>query len=257
MKNIALTIAGSDPSGGAGLQVDLKVFKEIGVFGMAVVSSLTVQNSKGVFNTYPVPDNAVFKQIEALFGDFDIKAVKTGMLLTKEVVNEIYLALSNKSVKLVVDPVLVSSSGKTLLEKEGIYLLKEKVFPITAVLTPNIPETEVLTGVKIKNDTDIKEAGKILLGYGVDLVLIKGGHLQKDQRVVDYIFTEDKVYTLEYPTVNADNIHGTGCVLSSAITAYLALGYNPLKAIKTARAFLQHKLELVDRLGRGSFYFIL
>ncbi|NPA51642.1 MAG: bifunctional hydroxymethylpyrimidine kinase/phosphomethylpyrimidine kinase [Aquificae bacterium] len=257
MKNISLTIAGSDPSGGAGLQVDLKVFKELGVYGMGVVSSLTVQNSKGVLCTYPLTRGAVFQQIDALFRDFKIDAVKTGMLLKTEVVEEVYKALENKNVKIVVDPVLVSSSGKPLLEEKAISVLKEKLFSICSILTPNLPELEVLTGIEIKGEDDIEKAGKYLIDFGVDTVVVKGGHLKKGKTVIDYIFYEGKLEKLEYPMVNVDDVHGTGCVLSSAITAYLSFGYEHYKAIRLARAFLQYKLESVKKLGTGSFYFIL
>ncbi len=257
MENIALTIAGSDPSGGAGLQVDLKVFKEIGVFGMGVLTSLTVQNSKGVYQTYPLEKGAVFNQLQVLFDDFDIKAAKTGMLLKEYVIEEIYEVFKDKYTMLVVDPVLVSSSGKVLLEKQGIKLLKEKLFPITDILTPNIYEAEILSGLKIYTEKDIKKAGEILKSFGVKVVVIKGGHFKSGNKVIDYIFFDKSFIPIEYPRININDVHGTGCVLSSAITAYLALGYDFLKAIETARAFFQHKIQLVKMFGKGSFYFSL
>ncbi len=258
MDKIALSVAGSDPSGGAGLQLDIKVFNDIGIFGMGVVSSLTVQNSQKVYETHKIDGEIVFKQIDVLYKDFKISSAKTGMLLTEEVVFYVAKAFkSNNAKNIVIDPVFVSSSGKKLLEDKAIESLKTHLIPLAKVITPNIHETQILTEIDIQNENDILKAGRKLLDMGCEFVVIKGGHFKKDEYVVDTVMSKNVEMFIKYPKVNVENVHGTGCLLSAAITSYLALGYNTEKSIKLARAYLQYKLEQVKKLGKGSFYFIL
>ncbi len=255
MKKIALTIAGSDPSGGAGLQLDLKVFEYFNVFGMAVVSSLTVQNSEKVFETIPVKGEDVFRQIEALCVDFNINAIKTGMLLTGEVIDSVVRAYKEFELEnLVVDPVLISSSGKELLEKKAITKLIDRLIPLSKVITPNIPETQVLTGIRIRTFLDIEKAAEKIRDMGAETVVIKGGHFETGETVTDFILSKEGVLSLEYPRVKKENIHGTGCAFSSAITSNLALGKGVVESIKTARAFLQLAIEKSIKMGKGAYY---
>ncbi len=255
MKKIALTVAGSDPSGGAGLQLDLKVFEYFNVFGMAVVSSLTIQNSKKVFETIPVKGEDVFRQIEALCLDFNIDAVKTGMLLTGEVIDSVVRAYEDFKLKnLVVDPVLVSSSGKELLEKKAITKLIDRLIPLSKVITPNIPETEALTGIRIRTFSDIEKAAEKIRDMGAETVVIKGGHFKIGETVTDFILTKEDSFFIEYPRVKKENIHGTGCAFSSAIASNLALGKGVVESIKISRAFLQLAIERSVKMGRGAYY---
>ncbi len=255
MKSIALSIAGSDPSGGAGVQLDLKVFEYFRVYGMGVISSLTIQNSKGVYKAVPIEGKTVYEQIEALYRDFSIGAAKTGMLLTEDVVVSISKAVEDFKIKnLVVDPVLISTSGKELLEKRAVKAMIDRLIPLSILVTPNIPEAEFLTGLKINKESDIEKVVSTLKNFGAKNILIKGGHADDRERAVDWLFVKDEMIKLEYPRVKKKNIHGTGCALSAAITANLSLGKHIIDATRISRSFLQLAIENSIKLGEGAYY---
>ena len=254
MKKV-LTIAGSDNSGGAGVQADLKVFKEFGLFGLSAITSITVQNSKGVQTTQPVDSDILYSQIKSLAEDTKINAVKIGMILTKENVNAIFRAIKEFNLKnIVLDTVLKSSSGKYLLEKESINDFMKKLVPLSDIITPNKLEAQELTGLKIKTIEDMEKACEKLYQLGVKNVYLKGGHFDFKGQVVDIFFNGKKFIHLIYPKVKIKNVHGTGCVLSSAIASNLALGKSLEKSVKIARAYIQQKIEDSFKFGSGYFY---
>ncbi len=251
----ALTIAGSDNSSGAGIQADLKVFKEFGLFGLSAVTSLTVQNSKGVQRTQPIDSDFLYNQIKSLAEDTKINAVKIGMILTKENVNAISKALKEFNLKnIVLDTVLKSSSGKYLLEKSGINEFIENLIPLSNIVTPNKLEAEELTGIKIKTIEDMEKACEKLYQLGAKNVYLKGGHFDFKGQVVDIFFNGKKFIHLIYPKVKVKNVHGTGCVLSSAIASNLALGKGLEKSVRIARSYIQQKIEDSFKFGSGYFY---
>jgi hydroxymethylpyrimidine/phosphomethylpyrimidine kinase len=243
MKNniAALTIAGSDSGGGAGIQADLKTFSALGVFGTSAITAITAQNLDGVTAIQAVETNVVQKQIIAVLEGFPIKAIKTGMLFSADIINVIIETLSQETFKpipIVVDPVFVATSGSKLIHDDGITLLKEKLFPIARLITPNIPEAEALTGLTIKTPQQMKVAGQqIFDSYGA-AVLMKGGHLEN--RALDILIDKDGYQDFESEMVQGVNSHGSGCTLASAIAATIAKG-KPLKEAVTAAKNYIHK----------------
>ncbi len=243
-----LTVAGSDSSGGAGIQADLKTFQALGVFGTAVVTAVTVQNTSGVKDVFPIPAKIVYEQMKAVFEDIGIDAMKTGMLFNADIVRTVVRITREFEVKnLVVDPVIESKNRKTLLESEGIRILKEELIPLCTVITPNIPEAQKLTGIKLTDARDLDDerlimCGREILKLGAKCVVIKGGHTPNSPTVKDIIITEGDFIELVYPRIKG-YFHGTGCTFSAAITAYLAMGLDTLNAIRLARAYLQTVLE--------------
>lgn len=244
-----LSIAGSDPSGGAGIQVDLKVFQALGAYGMAVPAALTVQNSKGVSSVFPVLPNIVTQQVESLLADLKPHAVKTGMLLTWKNVEAVAAAVKRFSIKnLVIDPVLQSSSGKILLQPAALTSLKKKLLPLTLIVTPNIPEAEILAGQSITSETDMDFAAGKILDMGPSYVLFKGGH--KKGPAMDTLYGGKTV--LSFSTARRKGeFHGTGCVLSAAITVFIAGGYPVEKAVEKAKEFVDKMLKAARPVGKG------
>jgi hydroxymethylpyrimidine/phosphomethylpyrimidine kinase len=254
MKKV-LSIAGSDPSSGAGIQVDLKVFQALGAYGMAVPAALTVQNSRGVFAVEPVSSPMLSKQIEALLSDIAPDAIKTGMLLTKQNVIAVAAAMRKYKIRnLVIDPVLRSSSGKALLQPAAVPSLKKELFPLARIITPNIPETETLTGIAIQSEQDMDLAAGILLDMGPDFVLIKGGH--SEGAAVDTLYGGKTVLSFSTNRRKGD-FHGTGCVLSAAITVFISRGLSVEKAVEKAKLRVDRMLKTARPLGknRKSRYF--
>ncbi len=250
-----LTIAGSDNSGGAGIQADLKTFSAIGVYGMTAITSLTAQDTKRVYELFNPPGEFVYKQIKIVSEDIGIDSAKIGMLANRDILENVARAVRDFQIeKLVVDPVLKSTSGKNLLSKDSISLFEKEIIPFTLILTPNIQEAEILSGIKINNWEDIEHSAKILNNKGAKAVFIKGGHFgsEKDKEVVDVVLINGHFYYLRYPKVETKNTHGTGCTFSAAITAYLAKGYDPLKSIRLARAYLQGAIENSLEIGKGN-----
>jgi hydroxymethylpyrimidine/phosphomethylpyrimidine kinase len=249
---IALTIAGSDCSGGAGIQADLKTFAAFGVYGASAITALTAQNTKGVAGIHQVPADFVTAQIDAVFGDLDVKAVKIGMVSQAAVIEAIVAGLARWSPRhIVLDPVMVATSGDRLLAPDAIEALRTKLIPRASLVTPNLPEAAALLDAPVaSSQTDIEEQGKRLLGIGCRAVLIKGGH-GKGAESIDYLFREAGVVALAAPRIATKNTHGTGCSLSSAIAAGLAKGDDPETAIRRAKTWISAAIAAADRLNVG------
>jgi hydroxymethylpyrimidine/phosphomethylpyrimidine kinase len=245
-----LSIAGSDPSSGAGIQVDLKTFQALGAYGMAALAALTVQNSKGVAGVFPVPAGVLSQQVTALLSDMKPDAIKTGMLLTGQNVSAVAAAVKKFKIKnLVIDPVLRSSSGRTLIRPGAIGLLKKKLFPLALLVTPNILEAEVLSGIAIERETDMDLAAGKILDMGPAYVLIKGGH--KRGPAIDTLYGGKTVLSFSTPR-RLGEFHGTGCVLSSAIAVFIARGFPVEKAVEKAKQFVDRMLKTARPVGKGS-----
>jgi hydroxymethylpyrimidine kinase/phosphomethylpyrimidine kinase len=246
-----LSIAGSDPSGGAGIQVDLKTFQALGAYGMAIPAALTAQNSRVVTATYPVPPQAISRQIDTLFPDIKPDAVKTGMLFTSQTVTAVADAMRTYRIRnLVVDPVIRSSSGKMLLKPEAVRALKRELFPLAFVITPNIPEAEALTGMRIMTDENMDFAAGKLMDMGPRYVLIKGGHRFAGRSVVDTLYGGKTVISFSTARLNGE-FHGTGCALSSAIAVFIGMGLPVDKAVEKAILFVERALKRAKRVGKG------
>ena len=244
-----LSIAGSDPSGGAGIQADLKTFQALGAYGMAVPAALTAQNSRGVAGTYPVPPRTFTEQLDFLLFDVRPDAIKTGMLLTKPSVTTVAKAVRKYRIKsLIVDPVIRSTSGRTLLNPDAVKSLKKELFPLALMVTPNIPEAEVLTGVTIRTNEDQREAAEKLLDLGPRYILIKGGHRQG--LAVDTLYGGKTVHRFSTERQEGE-FHGTGCVLSSALAVFIAQGLAVEKAVEKAKQFVERMLKKAECVGKG------
>ena len=252
MIHTALTIAGSDPSGGAGIQADLKTFSSLNVYGMSAIGALTAQNTLGVRDVMPVPPEFVGAQLDAVLTDIVPDAVKTGMLGTGGVVEVVAQRIRKYGVeRLVVDPVLVSSSGTHLLDHAGEAALKRALLPLALLITPNLTEAAVLTGVDVTDSLSMEEAARRLHRMGARHVLVKGGHLDGDV-AMDVFFDGAKVERLSSPRIFTKDAHGTGCVLSAAITAYLSRGLSVYDAAVNAKEFVTEAIRTSLRLGKGS-----
>lgn len=249
MKN-CLSIAGSDCSGGAGIQADLKAFSANGTFGMSVITSVVAENTSRVISVFNVPAEEIEKQIDAVFEDIDVAAVKLGMLPTAEIISAVADKLAEYRPKFIVcDPVMVATSGDPLSEDGTIAVMKEKLFPIIDLLTPNIPEAEAISGIKIKNSDDISKAAEIIMDMGVKNLLIKGGHLADHAN--DYLYTQNEVNIFHSAKIDSRNTHGTGCTLSSAITADLANGMDMISAVRAAKDYITLAIENSFNVGKG------
>jgi hydroxymethylpyrimidine/phosphomethylpyrimidine kinase len=249
---IALTIAGSDSSGGAGIQADLKSFAALGVYGASVITALTAQNTKGVIAIHAVPADFVIAQIDAVFGDLDVGAVKIGMVAQPATIDAIAAGLKRWSAKhVVLDPVMVATSGDRLLAAEAIEALRTKLIPRAALITPNLPEAAALLGEPVaENAAEIERQGRRLLALGCPAVLIKGGHGQGTESI-DYLFRGERTVALAAPRLVTKNTHGTGCSLSSAIAAGLAKGEEMETAVRNAKAFVSAAIAAADGFGVG------
>jgi hydroxymethylpyrimidine/phosphomethylpyrimidine kinase len=249
---IALTIAGSDSSGGAGIQADLKTFAAFGVYGASVVTALTAQNTKGVTGIHQVPADFVTAQIDAVFGDLDVKAVKIGMVSERAVIEAIVAGLKRWSpAHIVLDPVMVATSGDPLLAPDAVEALRLQLVPRAALITPNLPEAAALLDEQIaSSETQIESQGKRLLAMGAGAVLIKGGHGQGAESI-DYLFRQVGVVALAAPRIASKNTHGTGCSLSSAIAAGLAKGDDLETAARNAKTWVTAAIAAADRLNVG------
>ncbi len=250
----ALTIAGSDNSGGAGIQADIKTFSAFSVYGMSVITAVTSQNTIGVKDFYKVPIDHIKKQLETICEDIKIDALKTGMLVNEEVVEVVAEFIKRYQLKnLVIDPVIKASKGKDLFNEKAVESYITKLIPYSKIITPNKTEAEMLTGEKINSVDDIKKCAKTLKNYGAKIVIIKGGHIDfEEDIVIDTIYIDNKFIYLKYPKVQIKDTHGTGCTFSAAITANLAKGIESLKSIRIARAYLQGSLENALNVGKGS-----
>ena len=246
----ALTIAGSDPCAGAGLQADLKVFVSLNVYGMAAPSAITIQNTKGVKEIIPLPAGSLRKQLKTLFDDIKIDAVKTGMLLTKENVLAVEEAIKKYKIKkFVLDPIIKSSTGAELLKKDALLLLRKRLFPLAMIIMPNINEAEMLAGIKIKDEKDVRLAAKRLYEMAPKYVLIKGGHLKGEPN--DFLYDGRHFKIFKGKRVKGVKLHGAGCVFSAAITAHLAKGMSVPEAVGKAKRFINKAIMKSVAIGKG------
>jgi hydroxymethylpyrimidine/phosphomethylpyrimidine kinase len=249
---VALTIAGSDSSAGAGIQADLKTFAAHGVFGVSAITAVTAQNTTGVMAAAPLPADLVTAQIEAVATDLGLHAAKTGMLANAAIVEAVAAAVAALEIPLlVVDPVLVSTSGDPLLDDEGLLAMKKELVSRAHAITPNIPEAEVLSGVAIASDADRRDAAKRIFALGPSYVVITGGHAA-GERIVDVVY-DGEVFT-EYAAarVSGRHTHGTGCSFSAALTAHLALGRSLHEAMPMAQEYVAGAIRHAPGLGRGA-----
>jgi len=261
MKKQVLTIAGSDSGGGAGIQADLKAMSANGVFGMSVITSITAQNTTGVTAVHDLPIEIIEAQIDAIFSDFEVAAVKTGMLSTVEIVKTVSASLAKNQVKtLIVDPVMVAKGGQPLLQNDAISVLTTDLIPMALVVTPNIQEAEILADMKIHTLADARQAAKAIHKLGCLYVLIKGGHLQ-ERPATDLLYDGRffRMYTGEF--IDTPNTHGTGCTYAATIASNLAKGTPLPEAIEAAKLFLTEALRHNLAIGHGHgptdpFYFL-
>lgn len=247
----ALTIAGSDCSGGAGIQADLKTMLANGVYGMSAITALTAQNTTGVTAIMNVTPEFLGQQLDSIFTDIFPDAVKIGMVSDKELIKVIADKLRQYQPKhVVVDPVMVATSGARLIAEDAVEVLQQELFPLATVLTPNIPETEILCGTAIKDEQDMIAAAQKIAGKYASAVLCKGGHSINDAN--DLLCTGDSCQWFKGQRIDNPNTHGTGCTLSSAIAANLAKGASLQTAVAEAKAYISGALEAMLDLGRGS-----
>jgi len=249
---VGLTIAGSDSSGGAGIQADLKTFAAFGVYGASVITALTAQNTRGVTGIHQVPAEFVTAQIDAVFADLDIGAVKIGMVAQLATIDAIAAGLKRWSPKhIVLDPVMVATSGDRLLAAEAVDALRTKLIPRASLITPNLPEAAALLDEAIaSSEAAIASQGQRLMAMGCQAVLIKGGHGQGAESI-DYLITGAGTIALAAPRIATKNTHGTGCSLSSAIAAGLANGEDMESAVRHAKAWISTAIAAADRLDVG------
>lgn len=251
----ALTIAGSDSGGGAGIQADLKTMTSLGVYGLSVITSVTAQNTQGVQGIHPVPVSFIETQLQSVFDDIEINAIKIGMLHSREVAERVGTFLQkHPGIPVVLDPVMVATSGDILLQQDAIDAIRRQVFPVTELITPNIHEARVLTGQDLHTEASIRDAGRQLHHMGARNVLIKGGDIESTQaQDILYLGTEDRHIVLNSPKIETRNLHGTGCSLSSAIAAYLSQGQPLEAAVRNAKEYIQQAIQsgAAFQLGRG------
>ena len=249
---IALTIAGSDCSGGAGIQADLKSFAALGVYGASVITALTAQNTSGVSAIHRVPADFVTAQMDAVFGDLDVKAVKIGMVAQLATIDAIAAGLARWSPRhIVLDPIMAATSGDRLLAADAVAGLRTKLIPLASLITPNLPEAAALLDEPVAvGAAAIESQGRRLLAMGPPAVLIKGGHGQGAESI-DYLVTRGGIIALAAPRIATENTHGTGCSLSSAIAAGLAKGEELEIAVRNAKAWISAAIAAADRMSVG------
>jgi len=247
-----LVIAGSDPSGGAGIQADLKTAQAFGVYAQTAITAVTVQNTLGVTGNHMVPPQIVRDQIIACLSDIGADAIKTGMLGNAEMVEMVAATLAEYApdIPLVVDPVMVAKGGHRLLLSEAEAALRDRLLPMAALLTPNLPEAEVLVGFPVRNEADMRRAAEKLVALGAKAVLMKGGHLEGD-RVIDLLFHDGTVDRFEDARIPSRSTHGTGCTLASAIAAGLAQKMSLRDSVARARAYVRDAIATAPGYGRG------
>jgi len=246
----ALTIAGSDSGGGAGIQADLKTFAASGVHGMSVVVSITAQNTLGVYSIHDVDPKTITAQMRAILDDIGVDAAKTGMLHNSEIIQTIIPEIKKFNIPIVVDPVMVAKSGATLLDPNAIDTVKKHLLPLAQVTTPNIPEAEILSGLKISSYEDTVLAAKKISEMGTKAVVIKGGHI-KGSQVVDTLYVDGTIEKFESERIETNATHGTGCCFSAAITSELAKGKKISEAVATAKQLVDLAIRFGLKLGRG------
>lgn len=247
----AMTIAGSDSGGGAGIQADLKTFAALGVYGTSAITAITAQNTIGVTAAEPVAADLVTAQMEAVAGDIEIHATKTGMLATAAIVEAVAAAIEELELPLlVVDPVMVAKSGNRLLDADGIRTLRVELLPLALVVTPNIPEAEVLAGITIATLENAREAARRIHGLGPRAVVVKGGH-SEGAEIVDLFYDGEQFVEFRTPRIHTRNTHGTGCTFASAIAAYLARGLALAAATAHAQTYVAGAIRHGLAIGHG------
>lgn len=247
----ALTIAGSDSGGGAGIQADLKTFHQLGVYGMSAITAVTAQNTLGVAGVYPLPVEAVSLQIREVLRDIGADAVKTGMLFDAAIIQAVAEEIRAFGIsRLVVDPVMVAKGGAKLLQSEAIAALKQYLLPVAEVVTPNLPEAECLTGMQIRTPEEMREGARAIHALGVRNVIMKGGHLEGDV-IVDMLFDGQAFYEITHGRVPTRHTHGTGCTFSAALAAEMAKGTPLVPAVERANRFIFEAIKTAPQLGQG------
>lgn len=247
---VALTIAGSDSGGGAGIQADLKTFAALGVYGTSAITAITAQNTIDVIDIFELPIGIITAQIEAIVSDFDVLGVKTGMLASSKIIDAVAFAIrKHRITKLVVDPVMVAKGGAKLLRDDAIDALRLRLLPLAAVITPNLPEAEVILGRRVQTLAERRGAARDLVALGVGAAVVKGGHAGDD--VTDVYWDGTEMVELTGTRVATTNTHGSGCVFSAAIAAGLAKGLGPLAAVRAAKEFISGAIEESLEIGHG------
>ncbi|WP_077324210.1 bifunctional hydroxymethylpyrimidine kinase/phosphomethylpyrimidine kinase [Virgibacillus siamensis] len=253
MKQIpcALTIAGTDPSGGAGIQADLKTFQELQAYGMSVITSVVAQNTTGVQEVHHLPVSMIEEQLDAVISDIPFQAFKTGMIATIEMMEAVSRKVADLNVPFIMDPVMVAKSGDPLIAEEARQYLRETLIPMTTLITPNLPEAEDIIGWKVETTEAMEQAAKqIVHEHGAGAALVKGGHLAG--KAVDVLYDGDHINTFTAERIDTGNTHGTGCTYSAAITAYMSKGESLPDAVKMAKDFVTAAIRDSFPLGHGS-----
>ena len=252
-----LVIAGSDPSGGAGIQADLKTLTAFGVYGMTAITALTEQNTNGVFNIFEIPTEFVVDQINCCLSDINANVVKIGMLHSAELITAVLEALynqnilSNKDVDIVLDPVMVAKGGHKLLKESAIDALKNFIQVAKPILTPNIPEAEILTGMKINSLEDMKNVGKEIINLGASHVVLKGGHMET-QIMTDLLINSSEISSIETTKITTNHTHGTGCTMASALSASLAKTMDIRYSFEIAHKYVNNAIKTSPKFGSGN-----
>ena len=253
-KPVVLTIAGLDPSGGAGIVADIKTIAALGCFPAAALTSITYQNTTGVFGAEHQTAATLRSQVEPIVQDLNVAGAKTGMLPTAEIVAEVARLFSEENLPApVVDPVVVATSGDVLIDDEAFQILKTKLFPLARVVTPNIPEAEKLAGFAIENESDMRRAAEVIQSIGARAVLVKGGHRSVGDQALDVLLTEGGIFT-EFRTgyLEVGEVHGSGCTLSAALAACLAKGLALEDAVAAAKKYVTDAIRAAPRIGHGA-----
>jgi len=251
-KSKILIIAGSDSSGGAGIQADIKTVTSLGSYAFTAITAVTSQNTTGVISIVPISPQEISKQIEFTTKDIKPDVIKIGMLHSTSVINAVIDSLKKIKVKkIILDPVMIAKGGAKLINTNSIKILKTKLIKKVSLITPNIPEAEALTGIKIKNEEDIIIAGKLLLKFGAKNILIKGGHLDTNKTVEDVFFSKKEIKSFKNKKIKTNNTHGTGCTLSSAIASYYSCGKTLKKSCEMAIKYVNHAIKTGPNLGKG------
>lgn len=249
MKHL-LTIAGSDSCGGAGIQADLKTFSSLGTYGMSVITAVTAQNTTGVSAIHEIPASMVKAQIDSIFEDIKVDAVKIGMVAGESIVEAIAAGLSKYSpAHIVLDPVMLSKSGSHLLQPRAQQALVNKLLPLCTLLTPNLSEAAAISGISVTRPADMKDAARIICDLGVPRVLVKGGHLEGSS--LDVLYNGNSFSYFDGPRIESNNTHGTGCTFSAAIAACLARGWDYCQAVELAKDYISTAIAHSFAIGRG------
>ena len=256
LSRTVLVIAGSDPSGGAGIQADLKTLTSLGVYGMTAITALTEQNTKGVSGIFEIPLDFVVKQINCCLSDIRANAIKIGMMHNSELINGVYEALKyneiivNKKINIILDPVMVAKGGHKLLKEDAVNSLKKFIQNTNPILTPNIPEAEILTGMNINNVNDMKVAGEKIIDLGANFVVLKGGHMNTPI-MVDLLIGQEVLDQIETKKIETNNTHGTGCTMASALAAGLARSLEIQEAFQKAHFYVNQAIRTSPQFGNG------